>query len=113
MSTDTPNPPSASAAAAEEARLLSALEKTLAAQLAALTTGRLDLASDHLLTVQSLLSSLRSLGLTPSGRAALVRARRVHEEIVLALRQQQSEIKSDLAKLRSGKSLLRTYGQGK
>ncbi|MEI7837845.1 MAG: hypothetical protein WCK05_15700 [Planctomycetota bacterium] len=100
-----------SAAATAEARLLVELECTLSAQLGAVTSDRLDQAAEHAQTVESLLKTLRAAGLSPAGRSALARARRSHEQIALALRQQQAELKQDLARVRSGKTMLKTYRQ--
>ena len=97
---------------AEENRLLIDLEKTLASQLASISTGHLDSAADSALHIQSLLTSLRALGLSPSALATLSRARAAHEKVALALRQQQAEIKEELKKVSPGKNLLRAYGQG-
>lgn len=101
----------ASASLAEETRLLVDLEKTLASQLAFISTGHLDSAADCTLHVQSLLTSLRSLPISPAGLAVLSRARAAHEQVALALRQQQAEVKAELTKLHSGKTLVRAYGQ--
>ena len=103
---------SAASDLAEETRLLIDLEKTLASQLSFISTGQLDSAADSALHIQSLLTSLRSLGLSPTGLATLSRARAAHERVALALRQQQAEIKAELAKVQSGKNLVRAYGQG-
>lgn len=95
----------------DESSLLTDLRHALQEQLQCLREGLLDQASEICSRTSELLSRLRKIGVaSPAGKAELDACRRLHQQVNLALAQQQGEVKADLARVRPGQALVRAYG---
>ncbi len=93
--------------------LLADLHQTLQEQLRCVQEGLLDQAAEACRKTEQLLNSLRRTGVAGlAGQAELNACRRLHEQVGVALAQQQGEVVAELARVRPGKVLLQAYGAG-
>ncbi|MCE5279007.1 MAG: hypothetical protein ABFD92_05315 [Planctomycetaceae bacterium] len=95
----------------DESSLLADLRHALQEQLQCVREGLLDPASEICSRTNELLCRLGKIGVASSaGKAELAACRRLHQQVNLALSQQQGEVKAQLARVYPGKALVRAYG---
>ncbi|MCE5326323.1 MAG: hypothetical protein LLG01_07885 [Planctomycetaceae bacterium] len=92
---------------ADAPALLRDLGDTLREQLRCLREGLLDDAALHAQTAQQILDALQGAG--PVATSQLDPCRRLYEQLAMALNQQHHEVRSELARVRPGKALVRAY----